>query len=124
MSTPVTIRTAARVLGVSASQIRRWVQQGAPAACERRPRTVNVEDLRAWRQGPDSLTALAAALLDTLRRDCGEGMTAPRLLGIDDARAAALLLVAFDRAHHALTGRDAAAPWSAEVAALRAIAGG
>lgn len=119
----VPVRVAARALGVTATCVRRWVARGAPAV-SRRPILVSVEAIRTWRRGTDPLHLLASALLETFRREAVRGMPAHRVLGIPDRAAAVLLLAVFDRAHHAITGTEAARPWLPEVAQLRRFAGG
>lgn len=121
-SSAVTVSIAAHVLHVSPSQLRRWIQAGAPVASSARPMRVNVDDVRRWRCGSDPLTVVADALLDVLRRDCGAGAPAPRLLGISDRHASALLLAAYDRACVAMTGHEATEPWPAAIETLRTIA--
>lgn len=119
----VTVATAASELGVSASQVRRWIAAGAPVVRDRKPRLVDVDELRRWRQGAhgDALAKIEAALLDTLRRDCGLGAAAHDVLGIDDGRAALLLLSVYDRLHHAITGRDPEPPFSPTIETMRAF---
>jgi len=121
----LTARQAARHLGVTASQIRRWAQAGMPVVRADRPMLIDIEAAQAWRQGrhADTLGALSESLLQTLRCEVDHGKAAPALLGIDERRAAVLLLAAFDRACIALTGEQASFPWPVHIAALRRIAG-
>lgn len=60
---------------------------------------------------------VAAALVDTLRRDAGGGVPAHVTLNIRAPVAAALLAAAYARVHRAVTGRDAA-EWPAEIERL------
>ena len=125
MSPPMTVGLAARELGISKAQLWRWIAQGAPVVRERRPMLVDVAELQRWRQGAngDVLGKLETALLDVMRRDAGiDGRTAAAMIGIDDARAAALLLAAYDRACVAITGREPREPFSPAINALRTIA--
>jgi len=122
---PVTCAEAATSLGVSASQVRRWVQAGAPVVRDRRPMLLDLDDLQRWRQhhAADALQSLATAMLGTLRAELLDGKSASRLLGIDDRRAAALMLATFSRAHQTMTGRDCEAPVYEAVVQLRNLAG-
>lgn len=122
---PVTCAEAAAELGVSASQVRRWIQSGAPVARDRRPMLVDLEDLRQWRQrqAADVLHALAVSMLRAVRCEMADGKSASRLLGIDDRRAAALMLATFDRVHVDLTGHESDGAVHEAVAQMRRIAG-
>lgn len=119
--TAVRVNVAAQILGVDGATIRRWLQQGAPVVSDRRPRLVDPEALRQWRQGSDALEAFERAMLDTLKRDGGEGSTVPQLLHIADSKAAMLLLATYERMHRELTGKDLEPPYSPTVTALREI---
>lgn len=122
---PATCAEAAAQLGVSTSQVRRWVQSGAPVVRYCRPMLVEVSDLQRWRQhhAGDALDAIAIAMLRSVRSEMTNGRTAPQLLSIDDRRAAALLLAAYGRAHSEITGQDADTEVSDAIAQLRRIAG-
>lgn len=122
---PVTAAVAARQLGCTATAVRGWVRAGAPCIKRTRPLLVEVEALRAWRAGQhaDVPERIATALLDTLRRDAGNGQPAHRALGIPDRSAAVLALFAFDRLCRELTGKESATPLPEPVRALRVIAG-
>ncbi|KQP35863.1 helix-turn-helix domain-containing protein [Pseudorhodoferax sp. Leaf274] len=121
----VTCAEAAAQLGVSPSQVRRWVQAGAPVVREGRPMLVEVADLQRWRQfqAADALDALAIAMLHSVRCEMADGRTAPQLLSIDERRAAALMLAAYRRAHSEMTGRDGDTEVCDAIAQLRRIAG-
>lgn len=118
MSDPVPLATAAAQLGVSAASLRRWVrEEGCPALLGGRGRgkgyRVDPEAVRAWRAeraaaGRETqLREIAVLVLDFWRRGCepGEGH---RLLGVSDARAAALftLLVEYVAARFQLPAPD------------------
>lgn len=123
---PVTAVEAARLMGCSASQVRRWINQGAPVVRRERPALVCVADLQRWRQGrqAEALDAVARACLEAVRCEVQDGMSAPRLLGIPEARAAVLTLHIYDRAHLRLIGHEPDPPWPEPIEALRRIAGG
>jgi hypothetical protein len=114
MAQPVSIRVAALDLGVTPQAVRGWLRQGAPcvqAATGSGPgrgSLVDVEELRRWRErGAEAcLPAIAQALLDTFRRDGGEGIPIHRSLGVSDRAAAALLVTVYHRIHHRLVGCD------------------
>ncbi len=86
---------------------------------------VDLIDLRRWRkdQAADTLQAVAVAMLKSLRCELAEGKSAARLLGIDDRRAAALLLATYSRTQVELTGHDADGPVHESIAQLQRIAG-
>jgi hypothetical protein len=113
--TAVSIAEASRELDVEPATVRRWLREGAPCARPGgrgpgRGALVVVEDLQRWRERSPEVVMqkVAAAIVDTLRRDAGEGEPAHRTLGIRAPAAAALLAMAFERIHRAVTGRDAA----------------
>lgn len=110
---------------MSPAAVRLWVRTGAPCIKRTRPLLVDVEALRRWRdsQHADIAGQLGVALLDVLRRDCGVGVPAHMQLGIPASKAAALLVVAFDRAHAVLVGPEAVRPLPECVRQLRTIAG-
>lgn len=112
--TAVPLAVAARELRVSPATVRRWLRNGAPAV---QPGAVGrshgarviVADLERWRRGdmPDVMQRVASALVDVLKRDAGEGLPAHRHLNIRRREAAALLALAYERIHRAVTGSDA-----------------
>jgi len=136
MNGDVSIAEAARQLGVVDATVRRWVREGAPcvelgSVGRHNGSRVNVAALVAWRGSggkfcstdrnqDELLMTIAGALRDTLLRDAGEGESAAVLLGIDRGRAAALLIVAYERIHRSMTGLDAAT-YPPEIEHLRSI---
>lgn len=94
----VSARAAAVHFDVHPRTVRRWCKRGAPAVSHS-PLRVDISELRRWRAGDDGPEHTAEALLDTLRRDAGEGKTAAQIFEIPDGKAAALLCVVFDRLH-------------------------
>jgi hypothetical protein len=85
---------------------------------------LDLDDIRKWRQRQpiDSLELFAIGMLKTLRTELSDGKTAPRLLGIDEKRAAALLLAAFDKGHFEVTGHGSDSATNQAIAQLRRIA--
>lgn len=122
---PVTCTQAAAELGVSPSQVRRWVQAGAPVVRERRPMLIDLPELQRWRQHQhaDAMDVIALAMLRSVRSELMNGKTAPQLLGVEDRRAAALLLAAYSRMHSDMLGHDCDAQVNDAIAQLRRIAG-
>lgn len=108
MSEVVSISSAAHRLGKSPSTVRKWLREGAP--CERPGESgrghgarVVVADLLEWRAGikpdlgvVDRREKLANCMREFLRRDCGAGVPWPRAIGVQEAKAAALLRAFFD----------------------------
>lgn len=87
---------------------------------------VDVGDLQRWRQhhAGHALDAIALAMLRAVRSEMANGRSAPQLLGVDDRRAAALMLAAYTRAHTEVTGHDCGdAEVNEAIAQLRRIAG-
>lgn len=122
----VTCTQAAAQLGVSPSQVRRWVQAGAPVVRESRPMLLDLAELQRWRQhqAADALDVVALAMLRAVRTELANGRTAPQLLSIDDRRAAALMLAAYSKVHTELVGHDCDDNEVNEaIAQLRRIAG-
>lgn len=114
-SRPERITDAARELGISPSQLRRDIAAGAPVQRpggrgRGRGALVVVADVKAWRERSAPafyIAGLERALRDVLTRDGGLGEPAHVSLGIPRARAATLLLAAYERAYRKFTDRDA-----------------
>lgn len=121
-SAPVTAAQAARLLGITARHARRLARSCGAVVAER-PLRVDVERIRRARAGNDVADRLAMAVLDVLKRDCGTGQPAPAALGIEARRAAALLLVVYDRAHLALLGCESDEPLPDAIRTVRQLAG-
>lgn len=111
----MTIRAAARELGVSESTIRRWVQNGAPCIRQGesgrgRGALVHVSDLERRRRGglkPDRvLDRVAEAMLEAYRCEANQGLPAHRLFPAmpKEGKAAMLYAYAYHRVHLKLTG--------------------
>jgi hypothetical protein len=109
MPEPVTIGVAARRLGKSPATLRRWLQDGAPAARPGRPgrncgALVHVDDLARWKSGVAAVSSaatldlVARALRAVLQRNAiGFESPAPFLTGVRDDQAAALLVEVWKR---------------------------
>lgn len=118
----VTIEECARAMKVQPATVRGWIRDhGAPVesegSCGRgNGARVVISKIQAWRnrrlgltRDGDAAAALAhfaAALLEVFQRDGGDGAPLHRSIGIPDAKAAALLIAAYQRAHRRLTGAD------------------
>lgn len=112
----LSVAAAARALGLSTSQVRRDVSNGAPVV---RRGTVGrgrgtLLELAAYRRWRDRefdagrvMEAVAAALGDVLKRNTGLDEPAHVTLGIKRRQAAALLCVAWERIHRGVTGHEA-----------------
>lgn len=124
MTGAATAWQAARELGVTATCVRRWVARGAPCLSRRRPLLVDVDALRRWRAGSDPLAVVQRVLLEVYQREAIRGQPAHRAIGLDDKRAALLLLAVYERMHRAMTDADPERPWAPEIAQLRRCAGG
>lgn len=119
----VPVSTAASELGVSASQVRRWIAAGAPVVRDRKPRLVDVDELRRWRQGAhgDALAKIEAALVDVWKRDCGYGATIGETVGVADWQVVLILLSVHDRFVTAITGEPPEPPFSPTIETMRAF---
>jgi hypothetical protein len=117
----VSVPVAAHELDVTTATVRSWLREGAPCASPGRPGNgtgarVVVEDVRRWRMARLGLklgaTAaalekkVAVALLEVLERDAGAGVPLHRSLGVPEGLIAAVLLQAYQRVHHVMTGAD------------------
>lgn len=103
MMAGIPLAEAARQLSVSACSLRRWVRQEGCPAIEGGPGRgkgyrVDLAAVRAWRESKTAAEGHAATLrelarlaLDFWRRGCEAGELGQRLLGVSDAKAAALL---------------------------------
>lgn len=98
----VSIAEAARRIGRSRRTVERWLAHGAPHVVVRGRRHVDVDALRAWRDGDDGLRALARAIDWAHSRDAGHGVPAWRELGLPEAETLALLMLVYDRVAHDL----------------------
>ncbi len=119
----VSLSRAARELRVSAGTVRRWLRAGAPGASpgevgRGHGAQIVVADLVAWRGSHGQIThavaagadcvldRVACALWNAYMRDGGHGEAAHKALGISDRRAAALLVVAYQRIAREVTGAE------------------
>lgn len=116
----VTIVQAASTLGVSGQTVRDWLAAGAPCAFQGgvgrgNGSRVVVADLVAWRARQAGATTddrrvldhIGSGLADVFRNDAGEGLPLHRHLGVEERKAAALLVRAFEHIHRRLIGTDA-----------------
>lgn len=94
------VSAAARELGISPETLRLWIRSGCPALPGGPGRgkgsRVNVAAVRVWRDRKASssegqLRAIASVALDFYRRGMEPDVPGQRILGISNARAAALL---------------------------------
>lgn len=124
---PATASQIARHFGVSAKAVRQWPGKGCPVVRRDRPMLFDLPAVAQWRSAfnveAQSVERVAVALLETLQRDCGVGSPAHVARGVDTPDAAAILLVAFDRAHWAISGREPKPPFPPPIEQLRRIAG-
>jgi hypothetical protein len=115
MTTPVPIRQASLMLGVSEPTLRRWIRNGAPclqlgSAGRGKGSIVDIDAIRLWqarRHGVhgvanELLPQIAEALSDVLKRDGGDGRPAHLRLGIAPRAAAELLTAAYGRISRAV----------------------
>jgi hypothetical protein len=103
MAAPLTLAEAARALGTSPRNLRRWIGKGCPALQGGRGRgrgyRVDPAAVRAWRAASAphvsgfSLQDLGRLALDFFRRGRDVHELGQRLIGIPDAKAAALLVL-------------------------------
>lgn len=86
---------------------------------------LDIAELQRWRlhQHADAMDVIAVAMLRSIRAEMMNGKTAPQLLGVEDRRAAALLLAVYSKAHNELTGHDCDGQVNDAISQLRRIAG-
>jgi hypothetical protein len=117
MTQGVTAAQAAAHFNVSADTVRRWVRLGCPTirpgeVGRTRGALLDIDAVARWRArraGIDStpnhlMERIETALLDTLRRDGGNGWPITQDLGIEHGLATELLTHALRRIRRALEG--------------------
>jgi hypothetical protein len=115
VSTDVSLPEAARHFKVTPETIRRWIRAGCPCVSpgevgRGHGARLNIGDVARWRAAragvpavPDDLmTRIETAIVDTLRRDGGNGRPVAADLGLSHEQAATLLTHAYSRIRRVL----------------------
>lgn len=128
----MSVPRAAAALGISASQLRRDIARGAPVVSRgsvgrSRGSLIDLAAYRRWRNrefdAGRAMEAVEQALIDVLKRDAGLGEPAHVSIGIRRQQAAAVLCIAYERIHRAITGHDAESLPSEIAHAVRDLSG-